>query len=100
MKGERFVKNCAWYVAEAKRAFGKPGMPDRELGELLGGYSQSNIHRAKRGVMTDPIARAIAAATGIDEGEILFVAHVSRDTNEAVRAYVNRTFALSVAVAA
>ena len=93
------MKNCGWYVAEAKRALGDERMADRELGERLGGFLQQNIFKAKRGYMTDPIALAIARATGIDEGEILFVAHVSRDTNEAVRAYVNRTFALSGAAA-
>jgi hypothetical protein len=93
------VKACSWYVSEAKRALGNARMSDRELGELLGGFVQPNINKAKRGYMSDSIALAIAQATGIDEGEILFVAHVSRDTNEAVRAYVHRTFALGTATA-
>ncbi|HWH81719.1 MAG TPA: hypothetical protein VNU71_05735 [Burkholderiaceae bacterium] len=88
---EAIVKTCAWYVSEAKRALGNAGMSDRELGEHLG-FSQPNVNRAKAGYMTDPMARAIAEATQIDEGEILFVAHVSRDTNPSVRDYVSRTF--------
>lgn len=89
------VKNCSWYIAEAKRSLGNVLMSDRELGELLGGFSQPNINRAKGGYMTNPIAIAIARVTKIDAAEILLVAKVTRSKDPVFRDYVNKTFSAS-----
>ena len=81
------MKSCAWYIAEAKRVLGDPRMSDRELGERLG-YIQSNIARAKAGYMTDPVAIAVAEATGTDPGEVLLVARAEREKDSATRAHL------------
>lgn len=80
------MKNCAQYIAEAKRVLGDPRMSDRELGERLGGYIQSNISRAKSGVMTDPLAMDLASVLKVHPAEILIVARAEREKTPEVRA--------------
>jgi len=82
------MKKCADYIAEAKAALGNPKMSDRELGERLGGYIQSNVARAKYGVMPDTIAIAVAKAIGVHPGEVLAVARAEREKNEEVKGYL------------
>ncbi|MDN3921523.1 hypothetical protein [Roseateles violae] len=74
------------YLAQAKESLGNRYMSDRELGERLG-YSQQHIWRAKAGNMSDPLALAIASVLpDVDAGEILWVARVEREKDEAVKA--------------
>jgi hypothetical protein len=74
------------YIAQAKAKLGNPAMSDRELGERLGGFSQTFLSQAKRGKMTDPLAMRIAAACGVPAGEVLMVARLEREKDPAVRA--------------
>jgi hypothetical protein len=84
------VKSCAQFVAASKVALGDPRMSDRELGERLGGFGQSNIARAKAGYMTDPIALQVGELLkkhGRVEhvAEVLFVARAEREQDQRVR---------------
>jgi hypothetical protein len=84
------VKNCAQYVAAAKVALGDPRMSDRELGERLGGFGQSNIARAKAGYMTDPIAIELGELLrkrGVIEhaAEVVLIARAEREKDQRVR---------------
>lgn len=82
------MKTCADYIAEAKAALGDPRMPDRELGERLGGYAQPTICGAKVGKMSDPLAIAIANTIGIHPGEVLLVARAQRERDTVVREHL------------
>ncbi len=79
------MKSCSEYIAQAKAALGNPAMGDRELGELLGGYSQQTVNKAKSGAMSDPMAMRIAAVLGIAAGEVIMVARLEREKDVAVR---------------
>lgn len=79
------MKTAAQYLNEARKALGNARMSDAELGERLGGFGQSYISRAKRGVMTDPLALKIAEVIGIAPGEVLMVARMEREKDPAVR---------------
>ena len=80
------MKSCADYISAAKAALGNPKMSERELGERLGGYSQSMMATAKHGNMSDPLALKLAAAIGLPAGELLMVARLEREKNPDVRA--------------
>ncbi len=80
------MKTAAQYLNEAKKALGNIRMSDAELGERLGGFGQSYISRAKRGVMTDPLALAVASVAGIEAGEVLMVARLEREKDPQVKA--------------
>jgi hypothetical protein len=93
------MKTCADYIAAAKAALGNPRMSDRELGERLGkGYANSTINMASRGRMTDPMAMDVAAVIGCHPGEVLMVARLEREKDEAVKAaltaWAGKTFGL------
>lgn len=82
------------YLAAAKVALGNQYMSDRELGEKLG-YAQQTIWKAKAGQMSDPLALALASVLpDVDAGEILWVARVEREKDQAVKsalaAYVGK----------
>lgn len=79
------MNHCATYIAEAKVKAGNPRMSDRELGELLGGYSQQNIARAKAGYMTDPMAVALARFLGRKPAEVVIVARAEREKDDELR---------------
>lgn len=72
-------------------------MSDRELGELLGGYSQTMIATAKAGRMSDPLALRVAEVVGAHPGEVLLVARAERERDGAVKAalidYASKTLA-------
>lgn len=80
------MKTCSDYIQAAKTAMGNPAMSDRELGERMGGYSQSMIATAKGGRMSDPLAMRIAELIGADPGELLMVARLERENDPAVKA--------------
>lgn len=80
------MKTCSDYVAEAKAALGDARMSDRELGERLGGYSQTAIASGKHGKMSDPMALKLSEILGIEAGELLMVARLEREKDPAVRA--------------
>lgn len=80
------MKTAAQYLNDARKALGNARMSDAELGERLGGFGQSYISRAKRGVMTDPLALKIAEVAGIAPGEVLMVARLEREKDPAVKA--------------
>lgn len=84
------MKTCAAYIADAKARLGNSAMSDRELGEKLGGFIQSNVARAKAGYMTDPMALRLADVLGIEAGEVLMVARLEREKDPAVRAALER----------
>jgi hypothetical protein len=89
------VKTAAQYIADAKIKLGDPRMSDRELGERLatyheGGFIQSNISRAKTGVMTDTLAVALAKVLDEEPGLLLWVARMERERDPKVRAYLER----------
>lgn len=88
----------AEYVAAAKLALGNSQMSDKELGQLLGGFSQPMIGKAKAGNMSDPLALALAGVIpGVDAGEVLWVARMEREKDPAVKsaleAYVGKVLA-------
>ena len=80
------MRSAQQYIATAKEKLGDPKMSDRELGERLGGFSQTFLSQAKRGKMTDPLAMRIAAACDVPAGEVLMVARLEREKDPAVRA--------------
>lgn len=91
------VINSSIYLAKARAVLGNPSMSERELGELLGGYSQSMIAKAKAGNMSDPLALRIAEVIGADPGEVLTVARAEREKDPRVKAallvYASKTLA-------
>jgi hypothetical protein len=80
------MKTCLQYILEAKTCLGKAKMSDRELGELLGGYSQPTVHGAKTGNMPDSIAIKLARVIGVPAGEVLMVARLEREKDPEVKA--------------
>lgn len=76
----------AHYLEMAKTLFGNPGMPDRELGELLGGFSQAYIAKAKGGNMSDGLALKLESLLKLTPGEVLLIARIHRENDPAVRA--------------
>jgi hypothetical protein len=91
------VITSSHYLAKARAVLGNPSMSERELGELLGGYSQSMIAKAKAGNMSDPLALRIAEVIGADPGEVLTVARAEREKDPRVKAallvYASKTLA-------
>lgn len=79
------MRTCADYIAAAKLKLGSERMTDDQLGARLG-YTQQIINRAKRGYMSDPLALSVAAALGVEPGEVLLVARAEREKDPAVSA--------------
>jgi hypothetical protein len=79
------MKKVADYVRLAKQALGDTHMSDRELGELLGGYSSSTVSNARYGKTADPFAMKLAEVLKLDAGEILLVARAEREKDARVR---------------
>jgi|GEM_PF-5355409 len=100
------MKNPADYVLLAKRSLGDAEMSDRVLGLKLADfdkdgktYSSSAVSNARYGNMSDALAMAIAAAIGdVDPGEVVWVARMEREKDEAVKsvlqAYVGKVMAV------
>ncbi len=87
------MKTAAQYIADAKAALGDARMSDRELGERLGGFSQSYVAGAKTGKMTDPLAIRVAevlrnAGIAVEVGEVLMVARMERERDPTVREHL------------
>jgi len=82
-------KSGADYINTAKTVYGNPYMSDRELGERLGGFSQSLIWKAKAGNMSDPLATAVGRlleSNGIIQaGIVLLTARCEREKDGEVR---------------
>jgi hypothetical protein len=90
------------YIERVRRVLGGESLTDAELGDRLGGYSQPMIGKAKAGIVSDPLAMAIAEALNkhgdkIDAGEILLVARAQREKDprvkDALLAYAKKVLA-------
>lgn len=86
------------YVRMAKESLGDAEMTDRKLGELLGGIAQPVISQARYGKMSDPLALRLASVLpNVHAGEILWVARMEREKDQAVKSaledYVGKVLA-------
>ncbi|WP_416762711.1 hypothetical protein ACNI65_09925 [Roseateles sp. So40a] len=89
---------AADYVRMAKQTLGDVDMTDRKLGELLGGIAQPVISQARYGKMSDPLALRLASVLpNVHAGEILWVARMEREKDQAVKSaledYVGKVLA-------
>ena len=80
------MKKVSDFVLLAKRHYGDPHMSDRQLGQLLGGYSSSQISDARLyDKMSDHLAGAIEDAMSIEPGMIVVVARAAREKHPDIR---------------
>lgn len=74
------------FIRRAKVRYGEPRMSDRKVGELLGGYSSSQISDARLYErMSDHLAASLEDALGVEPGVIVLLARTAREKHPDIR---------------